>query len=464
MTPILLRHGTVVTAADTYAADVLIADGKIASFGTALSPEGVMVIEATGYYVLPGGIDVHTHLAMPLGDLISADDFASGTVAAACGGTTTILDYAAYKPGASMEQGLDTWFQKAEGRAVIDYGFHMTVSDYTDRTYWDMERMIARGVTSFKVFTAYPDRLMLDDAAIFKVLKHAHALGGLVCTHAENGHIIDVLIQDALDAGHTAPKYHALTRPPQGEGEAVQRLLTLAELAGSPLYVVHISCCDAIHPIVEAKHRGVPVYAETCPQYLLLTADCYDLPEFEGAKYVMSPPLRDASHQACLWEAIQNGTITVIGTDHCPFQFQGEKERGRHDFTQIPNGAPGIETRLSLLYTGGVCTGRISLNRFVDLMSTAPAKLFGLYPQKGTIAPGSDADLLLVHPTKETLISAITHHSRVDYSLYEGRRVKGVPEMVFSRGELIVEQGNFIGKPGRGRFVQRRPYSRMPGT
>lgn len=461
MGSVLIKHGTLVTASETFTADLWIDAGRIAWIGAwpdSQGPEAETIIEAAGKYILPGGIDVHTHLDMPLReDLRSVDDFESGTIAAACGGTTTILDYAAHSHGESMEQGLENWRQKAEGTAVIDYGFHLTLSEFTDQTLHDMERMIEQGVSSFKVFTAYPGRMMIDDAAILRVLKKAKELGALVCVHAENGHVIDVLVEAALRAGQTAPKYHALTRPSSGEGEATHRVITLAEIAEAPLYVVHISCCEAIQEVAAAKQRGLPIYAETCPQYLLLSSDGYYLPDLEGAKYVMSPPLRERQHQACLWQAIQTNVVDTIGTDHCPFHFHGQKELGREDFTKIPNGGPGIETRLSLLYTGGVEAGRITLNRFVELTATRPAKLFGLYPQKGTLAPGSDADLAIIDPTAETIISAVTHNSHVDYSLYEGMRVKGMPEYVLLRGEIIVRAGKFVGKPGSGRFLKRPP-------
>ncbi len=457
MKSLLIKNGTIVTASDTFVSDIWIEDDRICVMGRNLSSEADTIIDATGKYIIPGGIDVHTHLDMPLGDIRSVDDFETGTAAAACGGTTTIIDYAAHKHGEPMEQGLETWFKKAEGKAVIDYGFHMTLSEFTDRTLRDMERMIDLGVSSFKIFTAYPGRMMIDDAAIFRVLKKSEELGALVCAHAENGHVIDVLIEEALAAGRTAPKYHALTRPPAGEGEAANRVIILAELANSPLYIVHISCRDVVRQVIKARSRGLPVYAETCPQYLFLSYDYYELPEFEGAKYVMSPPLRKKDHQECLWQAIQDRTIDTIGTDHCPFYFHGQKDRGKDDFSKIPNGAPGVETRMSLLYTGGVCHGRISINHFVDIVSTAPAKLFGLYPQKGTITPGSDADLVIFDPAAETLISAMTQHSCVDYSPYEGMRVKGMPDIVMSRGKIIVQNGNFVGTPGAGRFMIRAP-------
>ena len=464
MKNLLIKNGTLVTAADLFVADIFVADGRVIWIGL-LPPGGEeaanadITIDAAGKYVIPGGIDVHTHLDMPLGDICSVDDFETGTIAAACGGTTTIIDYAAQNRGESMVQGLETWLKKAEGKAVIDFGFHLTLSEFTARTLPDMEQMVALGVPSFKVFTAYPDRLMLDDASIFKVLKKAKDLGALVCAHAENGQVIDVFIREALAARQIEPKYHALTRPPAVEGEAVHRLITLAELADAPLYLVHVSCGDALKHIVNAQNRGLPVYAETCPQYLVLSAENYDQILFEGAKYVMSPPLRAKQHQECLWQGIRSHAITTIGTDHCPFNFNGQKSRGQDDFTKIPNGAPGIETRLSLLYTEGVCTGRISLNHFVDLVATSPARLFGLYPQKGTIAPGSDADLVIFDPTVETLISAVTHHSCADYSLYEGMRVKGMPETVIFRGNVIVQNGKFTGTAGEGQFLKRKPYA-----
>ena len=458
MSTLLIRNGTIVTAAQSFRADLFIQDEHISSIGNNLPFEAEHTIDAAGKYVMPGGIDVHTHLDIPLGDIKSVDNFKTGTIAAACGGTTTIIDYAAHNHGEVMEAGLDNWHKKADGQAVIDYGFHMTLSEFTKRTLPDMERMVERGVSSFKVFTAYPGRMMLDDAAIFQILKRSEELGTLVCAHAENGHVIDVLIQEALAAGKTSPKYHALTRPPAGEGEAVQRLVTLAELAEAPLYIVHVSCEDALLRIMEGRNKGLPIYAETCPQYLFLSSDYYDLVDFEGAKYVMSPPLREEYHQKALWRGIQNRSFQTIGTDHCPFNFHGHKDRGRDDFTKIPNGAPGIETRLGLMYTGGVYSGRISLNHFVDLVSTAPAKLFGLYPQKGAIAPGSDADLLIMDPKKDSLISTMTHHSAADYSLYEGMRIKGMPELVLLRGKIIVENGNFVGNEGSGRFLPRTPH------
>ncbi len=463
MATTLIKDGTIITASHSFAADLVIKDERIEQIGRNLLVKDVdREIDAAGKYIMPGGIDVHTHLDMPVGDFRSVDTFETGTIAAACGGTTTIIDYAAHEHGELMARGLETWHRRAEGRAVIDYGFHMTLSEFTERTLRDMEQMVNAGVSSFKVFTAYPGRMMLNDASILKILKRSEELGTLVCVHAENGHVIDVLIQEALESGNVAPKYHAITRPSKGEGEAVNRVITLAELAETHLYIVHVSCCEAVEHITRARLKGLPIYAETCPQYLFLSDEYYELPDFKGAKYVMSPPLRDKQHQDGIWHGIQNRMLQVVGTDHCPFHFHGQKDRNQDNFTQIPNGGPGIETRLSLLYTGGVCTGRISLNHFVDLVSTAPARLFGLYPKKGAVAPGSDADLMIVDPRKETVISAATHHSAVDYSLYEGMKVKGVPDCVFSRGKMIIDHGDFIGTPGDGQFIPRPPQSSFP--
>ncbi len=458
MSTTLIKNGTIFTASDTFMSDIWIEDERIGAIGSELSFEADTVIDARGKYVIPGGVEGHTHFDMFLRDNISSvDDFEMGTIAAACGGTTTIIDYGAHEHGELMEQGLENWFKKAEGKVVIDYGLHMTLSEYTDRTLQDMERMVERGVTSFKVFTAYPGRMMLDDAGIFKIMKKAEELGALVCVHAENGHVIDVLIEEALAAGHVSPKYHPLTRPVVGEAEAVHRVIALAELANASILIVHISCTNVIEHILTARRRGLSVYGETCPQYLFLSDDLYSLPKFEGAKYIMSPPLRDRSHHEGLWQAIQNRAIQTIGTDHCPFLFNGHKTEGKDDFTKIPGGIAGVETRMSLMYTGGVCEGRINMNHFVDLMCSAPAKLFGLYPQKGTIAPKSDADIVIFDPSTETLLSAVTQHSNADYSPYEGMRVKGMPGIVLSRGTVIAEDGKFIGTAGAGRFVKRTP-------
>lgn len=461
----LIKGGNIVTATDNYIADVFVEDESIGLIGKGLSVRADAVIDAAGKYVFPGGIDVHTHLDMPLGEIVSSDDFETGTIAAAFGGTTCIIDYTTQVRGERIQAAYETWMKKAEGRAVIDYGFHMIVTDVSDETLSAMSGMMREGITSFKLFMAYPSVLMVDDGAILKALMWSSDSGALICVHAENGVVIDTLIEKAIAEGKTAPKYHALTRPPRAEGEATARAIALAEIAGAPLYVVHVSCNDALEKVKVAHDMGLPVYAETCPQYLFLSSEEYDRPGFEGAKCVMSPPLRDKWHQEMLWTGLANGDVHTVATDHCPFimkeGFRGlpkQKELGIADFRKIPNGAPGIETRLMLIYSG-VLMKRIDIHRFVDVVSTTPAKIFGLFPKKGTIAVGSDADLVIFDPNAETVVSDETHHMRVDYNPYEGMRLKGVPTTVISRGEVIVSNGEFIGKPGRGKFVRRSAFN-----
>src|SRR5229473_6765313 len=456
----LIENGTVVTATDTYAADVAITGGKITAIGQGLPRENTkQVLDAAGKYVFPGGIDVHTHLDMPFGGTTSADDFETGTRAAAFGGTTTLIDFAIQYKGQALRQAFDTWMSKAASKAVCDYAFHCIVTDVSGGQLLEMNDLVHEGVTSFKLFMAYPGVFMLDDGSIFKALQTTAKNGGLVCMHAENGSAIDVIVQQALAEGKRAPKYHALTRPTTAEAEAVGRAIALAEMAGAPLYIVHLSCNDALEKIREARDRGLPVYAETCPQYLYLSLENMDAPGFEGAKYVFTPPLREKWHQEKLWTGLKQDHLQVVSTDHCPFCFKEQKELGRDDFTKIPNGGPGIEHRMSLVYSGGVAQGRFSVNRFVELVSTTPAKLFGLYPRKGTIAIGSDADLVIFDPNHEEVISAKTHHMRVDYSMFEGIQIKGAPKTVFSRGRPVIESGKFVGHPGAGQFLRRQTYA-----
>jgi dihydropyrimidinase len=455
----LVRGGTVVTAADIYRGDVLVVDEKIAAVGTSLDGPADRTLDATGKYVIPGGIDVHTHLDMPFGGTTSADDFASGTIAAAHGGTTSIVDFAIQYKGQTLREAWDAWMKKADGKAAIDYGFHMIITDLPDAVEREMDILVAEGVTSFKLFMAYRGVLMLDDGSIFRALLRTAHNGGTICMHAENGDVIDVLVKRALAEGKTEPKYHALTRPPRAEAEATHRAIALAEMAGVPLYVVHLSAAEALEQVTLARDRGLPAYAETCPQYLFLSYANYEEPGFEGAKYVMSPPLRAKGNEEKLWRGLAGNDLQAVSTDHCPFCMKEQKELGRGDFSRIPNGAPGIETRMSLLYDGGVRTGRIPLNRFVELTSTSPARIFGLFPKKGTIAPGSDADLVIFDPEKKHVLSARTHHMRVDYSPYEGREVTGKAETVLSRGRVIIDNGQFVGKPGAGSFLKRQPRS-----
>ncbi|HEY4950998.1 MAG TPA: dihydropyrimidinase [Candidatus Acidoferrales bacterium] len=458
----LIRGGTIVTATDTYASDVGIVGGKISVIGLNLPVEGAgTVIEARGMLVMPGGIDVHTHLDMPFGGTTSADDFESGTVAAAYGGTTTLIDFAIQYKGQTLRHAFDTWMKKADGKAVIDYSFHCIITDIAGAQLDEMKAFVREGVPTFKLFMAYPGVFMLDDASIFKAMGVAADCGGMICMHAENGGAIDVIVQRALAEGKRSPKYHALTRPVTAEAEATSRAIALAEMAGTPVYIVHLSCNEALEKVREARDRGLRVYAETCPQYLYLSLENMDGPGFDGAKYVFTPPLREKWHQEKLWQGLAKDDLQVVSTDHCPFCMKEQKELGKDDFTKIPNGGPGIEHRVSLVYSGGVHGGKFSPNRFVQLVSTAPAKLFGLYPRKGTVAVGSDADLIVFDAEEEQTISVKTHHMRVDYSMFEGTRVKGVPKTVLSRGRMIVENGKFVGKVGAGEFLKRENPARV---
>src|ERR1700739_95136 len=441
----VIRNGTVVTATDTYASDVGMVDGRIAAIGRDL-PRGNAdkVIDAADCYVMPGGIDVHTHLDMPFGGTRSADDFESGTVAVAHGGTTTLIDFAIQYKGQTLHQAFDTWMKKADGKAVIDYAFHCIITELPDAQLQEMKTLVREGVPTFKLFMAYPGVFMLDDASIFRAMSAAADFGGMICMHAENGGAIDVIVQRALAEGKRAPKYHALTRPTTAEAEATSRAIALAEMAGAPVYIVHLSCNDALEKVREARDRGLPAYAETCPQYLYLSLENMDAPGFEGAKYVFTPPLREKWHQEKLWQGVQSDHLQVVSTDHCPFCFKEQKELGRNDFTKIPNGGRGVEHLMSLIYSGGGAAGRFSVNRFVELVCTTPAKLFGLYPRKGTIAVGSDADLVIFDPKRKHTISASTHHMRVDYSMFEGIQVTGMADLGFSRGRAVVDGDNFL--------------------
>jgi dihydropyrimidinase len=458
----LIKGGHIVTAVDSYVADILIDGATIALIGRDLqsivaSPD--KTIDANGKLVIPGGIDPHTHMDLPFGGTSSSDDFETGTRAAACGGTTTIIDFAVQYRGQALNEALDVWFGKAEGKATIDYGFHLIVTDLPDQRLPELTSLIDQGISSFKLFMAYPGVFLVDDGTIFKAMTAAGERGGLICMHAENGVVIDVLVKRALAEGKTAPKYHALTRPTRAEAEGVHRAIAIAEMAHSPVYIVHLSCYDALKEVQAARDLGLPAFAETCPQYLFLDYSLYEQEGFEGAKYVMTPPLRDKSNQEQLWKGLRGNDLQVISTDHCPFCFKEQKELGRDDFSKIPNGGPGVEHRMSLIYDGGVVQNRVSVNRFVELTSTAAAKIFGLFPKKGTIAVGSDADIVIFDPNREQTISSATHHMRVDYSAYEGRKVRGVTEVVLSRGSVIVENGTFKGKAGDGKFLKRGTFA-----
>jgi dihydropyrimidinase len=459
MSTTLVKNGTIVTAADRYDADIYIDRGTVTLIGQGLSLPADTIVDASGMLVMPGGIDVHTHLDLPTGGTTSADDFESGTIAAAHGGTTTIIDFATPNAGEGLYPALDNWKGRAEGKSVIDYSFHMVVRELSDQVAHDMDTMVRHeGITSFKLFMAYPGVLMVDDATIFKAMSRTRENGGLICVHAENGGVIDTLVKEALRKGQCAPRYHALTRPSRTEGEATARAIALADMAGAPIYIVHLSCLDALEPVRRARDMGLPAYAETCPQYLFLSSDEYEREGFEGAKFVMSPPLRERSHQTELWKGLLKNDLQVVSTDHCPFCLNEppQKQLGADDFSRIPNGVPGIETRLVLLWDGGVGAGRIDAHRFVELVATNPARMFGLWPRKGTIAVGSDGDIVIWNPALETTISVTTHHMRVDYNPYEGRVVTGGPAVVLSRGEVIVDHGTFCGQKGRGFFVKRQ--------
>ncbi len=453
---ILIKNGRIITDTQDYVGDIFVENDLITTINTNLNFHAETILDAKGKYVIPGGIDVHTHLDMPLGNIKSSDDFETGTIAAAFGGTTCIIDFPTQKRGTRMHEAFEEWMKKAEGKAVIDYGFHMIITELPEKNLNDMDEMVDSGVTSFKMFMAYPDTLMTDDAAIFRAMKHGAELGALVCIHAENGVVINEIIKNALAEGKTAPINHALTRPCAAEAEAVNRAIAIAEIAGAPVYIVHVSCEESLRKIAEVKVKGLPVYAETCPQYLFLSIDDMDIPGFESAKFVLTPPLREKANHDKLWNGLKEKILDVVSTDHCPFRYKDQKILGKDDFTKIPNGGPGIEHRLQLLFDGGVRQGRISLNRWVELISVMPAKIFGLYPMKGTIAVGSDADIVIWDPEKDYAISAKTHHMSVDYSMYEGRKIKGNIDTIISRGEIIIQNEKFLGKPGRGKYIKRK--------
>jgi dihydropyrimidinase len=453
----LIRNGTIVTADGSVAADVLIDGEIVAQIGRDLGLDGMIVdktIDATGRWLIPGAIDVHTHMELPFGGTFAKDTFETGTRAAAFGGTTTIVDFAVQSRGKSLREGLDAWHAKAEGNAVADYGFHMIMSDVNDDTLAEMDALVAEGVPDFKLFTAYPGVFYSDDGAIFRAMQRTARNGGLIMMHAENGMAIDVVAADEVAAGHTDPYYHGVARYAIFEGEATNRVIRLAEAAGVPVYIVHLSAREALDAVRDARDRGTKVFAETCPQYLFLSLD--DMKNgFNGAKFVCSPPLRPVDHQAELWTGLVKDDLQLVSTDHCPFDFEGQKDLGRGDFRKVPNGLPGIEDRVDLLHDGGVVDGRISRERWVEIISTAPAKLFGMFPRKGTIAVGSDADVVVYDPAATRTISASTHHMNVDYSCYEGRVVRGRSDIVLSRGAVIVRDGAFTGSKGHGRFVKR---------
>ncbi|HUF89603.1 MAG TPA: dihydropyrimidinase [Gemmatimonadota bacterium] len=464
---LVIRGAEIVTASDRYVADVRVTGETIAAIGGELPAEsGDEIVDGSDQWLIPGGIDPHVHMALPFMGTVSIDDFESGSIAAIMGGTTGMIDFVIPSKGESLLATLETWHAKAEGKAALDYTFHMAVTDWDERIAREIPLVVRdHGITSFKIFMAYKGVLGVDDEQIFHILEATRDAGGFVNVHAVNGDVQLLLADRFAESGKTGTRYHALAQPPRAEGEATGRVIDLGAVAGQQVYVVHVTCDDAIERIAAARARGEPVWGETCTQYLLLDDSRYDLPDFEGAKYVLSPPLRKTADQEALWTALATDAISVVGTDHCAFDFATQKAMGRDDFRKIPNGFMGLEERLPLLHTHGVATGRISANRWVELCATNPAKIFGLYPRKGTIAVGSDADLVLWDPGASGRISAKTHHSRCDYNVYEGFETLGAPTRVWVRGELAASDGEFIGTVGRGRFVKRAPGSGLrPGA
>lgn len=457
--PILIRRGSVYTAFDSFTGDILVSHGKIMQIAEKLEPQpGWEIIDAKGLEIYPGGIDAHTHFELPFMGTVSADDFESGTIAAACDGTTTIIDFAIPAKGQRILKAVDAWHKKAEKKAVVDYGFHLCLVDADQQVIDDIPQVIERGITSFKCFLAYKGALMIDDAQFLTVLQAARQQGALVSVHAENGDMLSYLMKNLIEAGKTGPQYHPVAHPAIAEGEATHRALKLAEMADAPLFIVHMSCNEALEEVKAAKGRGQFVLAETCPQYLLLSDELYRKGGFEAAKWVMSPPLRHADNQDKLWSGLRDGFIQTVATDHCSFKFKGQKEMGKDSFLKIPNGIPGVGDRLSLMYTYGVKQGRITRNQFAAMTSGNPAKIFGLYPQKGTIAVGSDADLVIFDPKAKGTVSAKTTHHNVDYSAFEGFKLEGAPILVMSRGEVISREGKYVGSRGRGQYLKRRKF------
>jgi dihydropyrimidinase len=456
---VLIKGGRILTAADDYVADIYVEDETVTLIGESLDQQADKVIDATGKYVLPGCVDPHTHLDMPFGGTVTIDDVESGQTAAAFGGTTTHIDFVIQPQGATFAEALDEWRAKADGKQVIDMGYHMAVTDLEGGgTLEELAQLPDEGVTSYKLFMAYKGALMVDDETLFRTMEVASRTGALVMVHAENGDVIDVLVKQALEAGNTDPLYHALTRPPEAEGEATNRAIQLARLAGAPLYVVHVTCREAVEPIALAREKGWEVWGETCTQYFFNSLDDIGKPDFEGAKYVYSPPVRDKANWDVLWNAVRTDVLSAISTDHCAFLWDGQKTLGKDDFSKIPNGAPGLENRLQMIHEFGVRGRRITLNRMVELLATSPAKLFGLYPRKGTVAVGSDADLVVFDPDKRVTISAANQHSKSDYNLFEGTEVTGSPEVVLLRGHILVENDELVAKPGIGQYVARAPF------
>jgi len=452
----LIKNGRIITATDDYVADIYIDKDKVTAIGKNLPMQAERTIDASNRLVIPGGIDPHVHMELPFGGTVSSDDFKSGTIAAAFGGTTTIIDFAIQSRGMTMTAAHEAWLAKSEGKCAIDYGWHLAITKFENSDQAEMKRLYDAGVTTFKIFLAYPNVLMIDQPTVYRVMKSAGELGGMTLVHAENGEAIEERIRILVAEGKNEPKYHAVSRPPVMQADGVARAVKVAEFAKSPVFIVHVSCESAMQEIVRSRDAGNPAYGETCTQYLFLDESYYDKPNFEGAKYVFTPPLVPKENIEPLWKGLKLGYLQEVSTDHCPFYFKGQKELGRETFTKIPNGGPGVEDRLSMTFHGAMQRG-FSLNKFVDITSTASAKMFGMFPRKGTIAVGSDADIVIFDPNHERTISAKTHHMNCDYSLFEGWKIKGKPETVLSRGKVIIEKDQYIGKPGEGQFLKRAP-------
>ncbi|MCC3864815.1 dihydropyrimidinase [Terrisporobacter petrolearius] len=445
----VIKNGTIVTASDTYKGDIGIKDGIIVEISQNLECDNV--IDAAGKLIIPGGIDAHTHLDMPFGGTFSSDDFESGSKAAAIGGTTSFIDYSIQPAGGTLADAVSIWKEKGS-KSCVDYGLHVAITKADENALAEIPTMVKEGITSFKVFMVY-DAMRVNDAAFMNILEKSKEHGALVGVHCENYHVINHRTKQLLEAGKTEPKYHAVSRPATCEGEAANRAITLAKLTNAPLYIVHNSCEESISRIKEAREAGLPIMGETCPQYVMLSEDNYDEPGFNGAKYVMSPPLRSNKNWDYIWQQLKDGVIQTVATDHCPF-FMKQKELGKDDFTKIPNGGPGIETRMSIMLSEGPKHG-LSLNKVVEVTSTNVAKIFGMYPKKGTIAVGSDADLVLYDENKEVTLTKDVLHENVDYTAFEGIKVNGYPVMTLSRGDVIAKDGEYIGENNRGEFIKR---------
>jgi dihydropyrimidinase len=452
---LVIKNGTVVTATESYQADIGVEGETIALIGRNLS--GDEVIDATGMLVMPGGIDPHTHMELPFMGTVAADDFRTGTIAAACGGTTTIIDFAIQGAGQTLQDALDIWLAKANDKVCIDFGLHIAIGAMDNERMEEMGDMVKEGVSSFKIFMAYKGSLMVDDETLFRSLVRAKEIGAMIAVHAENGDILNYLINKNLAEGNKEPIWHALSHPPEAEAEATHRAVVMAGMTGAPLYVVHMTSVGALEALKAGRSKGFKVFGETCPQYLMFSMEKYEEPDFEGAKFVMSPPLRAKGNSEALWRGLSSGDLQTVGTDHCPFNFVGQKDMGKDDFSKIPNGMPSVETRLPLLYHFGVNDGRFSVNRFVELVATEPARLFGLFPHKGTINIGADADIVLWDPNKEFRLSKDNLHMNVDHSPYEDVTVKGYPALVLQRGKVLVRDNQFVGKVGSGQFLKRNP-------